>query len=89
MSSVALGNKTELPHLLYNFVNIMEGFGASMTKKERSLRKAPAIIRKADKALKVAVAKVVEDRRKSGDPLVVWRNGKVVKIPANRLSRPA
>lgn len=60
-----------------------------MMKKERSLRKAPPIIRKADKALKVAVAKVVEDRRRSGDPLVVWQNGKVVKIPANRLPRPA
>jgi len=57
-------------------------------KKERSLRKAPSIIRKADKALKVAIAKVVEDRRLSGDPLVVWQDGKVVKIPANRLHRP-
>ena len=60
-----------------------------MTKKERSLRKVPAISRKADKALKVAVAKVVEERRRSGDPLVVWQNGKVVKIPASRLPRPA
>ena len=60
-----------------------------MVKKERSLRKAPAIIRKADKALRVAVAKVIEDRRRSGDPLVVWQHGKVVKIPASRLPRPA
>ncbi|MFA6091647.1 MAG: hypothetical protein WCU88_04090 [Elusimicrobiota bacterium] len=51
-------------------------------KKRPSLRGAPLLIRKADKALKVAVAKVIAAHRKSGDPLVVWRNGKVVKIPA-------
>jgi hypothetical protein len=33
--------------------------------------KAPAIVRKAYRALKVAVAKVVEAHRRSGAPLVV------------------
>ncbi len=40
--------------------------------------------RKAFKALKEAVREVVEDHRRTGRPLVVWRNGKVMKIPASQ-----
>lgn len=37
---------------------------------------------KALKALENAVAKVVEDHRRSGEPMAVWRDGKVVlEIP--------
>jgi len=46
-----------------------------------------AINVKADKALKEAVAKVVEDHRKTGDPLAIWRNGKAVWVSAAEAKR--
>ncbi|MBI5242955.1 MAG: hypothetical protein HY922_04620 [Elusimicrobia bacterium] len=54
-------------------------------KKQR--RKIPLAARKAEQALRIAVANVIEEHRRNGDPLVVWKNGKVVKIPAKRLPR--
>ncbi|MFH1078824.1 MAG: hypothetical protein V1766_00945 [Pseudomonadota bacterium] len=39
----------------------------------------------AEEALKKAVARVVEEHRKSGEPLAVWRDGKVVRVPADQL----
>lgn len=42
---------------------------------------------KAFKALKEAVREVVEEHRRSGRPLSVWRNGKVVKISASQALR--
>jgi len=47
------------------------------------MKKRLSLQDKAVLALKKAVCKVVEDHRKSGRPLSVWRNGKVVKIPAS------
>ena len=40
---------------------------------------------KAERALKRAVKGVVAERKLRGQPLIVWQDGKVVKIPANRL----
>jgi hypothetical protein len=40
---------------------------------------------KAEQALKRAVKGVVAERKLRGQPLIVWQNGKVVKIPAKRL----
>ena len=31
------------------------------------------------------MARVVEEHRKSGEPLAVWRDGKVVRVPADQL----
>jgi uncharacterized protein YacL (UPF0231 family) len=42
----------------------------------------------AEEALKKAVARVVEEHRKSGEPLAVWRDGEVVHVPADQLQRP-
>jgi len=39
----------------------------------------------AEKALKKAVANVIVQHRQKNLPLVVWKNGRVVKIPANQL----
>jgi hypothetical protein len=36
------------------------------------------------KALKSAVRKVVAERRRLGMPVIVWKNGKVVRIPADQ-----
>ena len=41
---------------------------------------------KAEKALKSAVRRVVEEHKRTGQPIVVWRSGKVVRISADRLS---
>lgn len=42
----------------------------------------------AEEALKKAVARVVEEHRRSGEPLAVWRDGEVVHVPADQLQRP-
>jgi len=42
---------------------------------------------KAMKALREAVREVVEEHRRSGRRLAVWRNGKVVKISASKIPR--
>lgn len=57
-----------------------------MIKRKRA-RGIPSVARRAEMALRIAVANTIEDHRLSGDPIVVWQNGKVVKIPANRIPR--
>ena len=42
---------------------------------------------KAEKAMKAAVAKTIQDHARTGDPVVIWRNGKVVWVPAKQLLR--
>ena len=41
----------------------------------------------AEKALKKAIRGVVEDHKRTGRPLVIWRNGKVTRVPAHQLLR--
>lgn len=43
------------------------------------------LVAKAEKALKEAVVMAIEDHRLSGDPIVVWKGGKVVKVPPEQL----
>lgn len=45
----------------------------------------PPLAIKAEQALKQAVRKVIIEHKQTGDPLVVWRDGKVVRIPASKL----
>ncbi|MFA5093258.1 MAG: hypothetical protein WC543_04890 [Candidatus Omnitrophota bacterium] len=40
---------------------------------------------KAVLAIKSAIRQVVQDHKKSGRPLAVWKNGKMVKIAASKL----
>ena len=42
---------------------------------------------KAEKAMMKAVRGVIADRKMRGEPLIIWKNGKVVKVPANQLNR--
>ncbi len=44
---------------------------------------------KAFKALKEAVREVIEEHKRSGRPLSVWRKGKVVSISASQALRKA
>lgn len=41
----------------------------------------------ANKAIKEAVRGVIEDHKRTGRPVVIWRNGKVAKVPASQLLR--
>lgn len=43
--------------------------------------------KKAEKAIKVAVRKAIEEHRRAGQPIVIWKKGKVVKIPADKLKK--
>ena len=45
-----------------------------------------ALSRKALQAIKKAVRGVIMDRKMRGEPLIIWKNGKVVKIPAHQLN---
>jgi hypothetical protein len=40
---------------------------------------------KAEKALKKAVAETIRDHARTGDAVVIWRDGKVVRVPAKQL----
>lgn len=40
---------------------------------------------KAHKAIKKAVRGVIADRKMRGEPLIILRDGKVVKVPASQL----
>ena len=38
-----------------------------------------------EKALKEAVRNVIKDHKRTGDPILIWRNGKIAKISPNHL----
>jgi len=40
---------------------------------------------KAEEAMKVAVRKVVAEHKKSGRPLAIWKDGKAVNVPADKI----
>ncbi len=40
---------------------------------------------RAEEALKKAVDRAIADHKRTGDPIVIWRDGKVVKIPAEQI----
>jgi len=40
---------------------------------------------RAEKALREAVAEAIAEHRRNGVPIAVWRNGKVVRIPADQI----
>jgi len=50
----------------------------------KNLFEMPMAMR-AEKALKKAVARAIADHKRTGDPIVVWRDGRVVKIPADQI----
>ena len=57
-------------------------------KKNAKLKRSVHLISvKAEKAMKAAVAKTIRDHARTGDPVAIWRNGKVVWIPAKTLIR--
>lgn len=43
-----------------------------------------SIQKKADKALKHAVRDLIKERRVNDEKIVVWKNGRVIKVPARK-----
>lgn len=39
----------------------------------------------AERAARAAFVKLVRERRKTGDTLILWRNGKAVEVPASEI----
>lgn len=40
---------------------------------------------RAEEALQKAVADAIAEHRRNGVPIAIWRNGKVVRIPADQI----
>ncbi len=45
------------------------------------------LLAQAVKAMRKAVKNVIAERQLRGQPLIIWRDGKVVKVPAKQLNR--
>ena len=43
------------------------------------------VIDKAGKAMRSAVHKVLAEKKLRGQPAIIWKDGKVVKVPASKL----
>jgi hypothetical protein len=50
----------------------------------KKIKRSP-LVKMAEKALKSAVAKVVEEHRQRNLPLIIWKDGRIVKISASQL----
>jgi hypothetical protein len=56
-------------------------------KKGNATTRTPDYNRLAEKALNLAIAKLIEERARSGGSLVVWQDGRVISVPASELIR--
>jgi CubicO group peptidase (beta-lactamase class C family) len=72
------GKLTILSRQLWGIVSKNTGGG--------SLRVYRALQAKARAALEEAAREAVQNHKRSGRPLAIWKNGKVVWVPAGRLS---
>ncbi len=48
-------------------------------------RKLPLLAYRAEEALRKAVAEAIAEHRRNGVPIAIWRDGKVVRIPADQI----
>ncbi|MFB3886992.1 MAG: hypothetical protein ACE144_17340 [Thermodesulfobacteriota bacterium] len=53
-------------------------------KKVKQFSPAP-LAYQAEEALRKAVAEAIAEHRRNGVPIAIWRNGKVVHIPADQI----
>ena len=56
-------------------------------KEKKAAPKLTKLVALAEQALKKAVHETILDHKRTGDPLVIWRHGKVVRVPADQLLR--
>ena len=52
---------------------------------KKTRRRPPLLAYKAEEALRKAVAEAIAEHRRNGVPIAIWRNGKVVRIPAEHI----
>jgi len=52
--------------------------------KKRPLR-LPEIAKRAEKALRIAVSKVMQEHRSKGLPIFIWQENRVIRIPSRRI----
>jgi hypothetical protein len=52
-------------------------------KKEK--RKPHLLAYQAEEAFRKAVAEAIAEHKRNGIPIAIWRDGKVVRIPANQI----
>lgn len=52
---------------------------------KKTEQKLPKMAILAEQAFKEAVAEVIEEHRRKGFPIVIWRDGKIVHIPPDEL----
>lgn len=45
-----------------------------------------ALLNKAGKAMRSAVKKVLAEKKLRGQPAIIWKNGKIVKVLASQLA---
>lgn len=55
-----------------------------MKKTKRMASKIPLEVL-AEEALKKAVAEAIADHKRTGDPIVIWKDGEVVRVPADKI----
>lgn len=53
-------------------------------RKQKKISRVPLAIR-AEEAFKRAVAEAIAEHKRAGHPIAVWRNGKVVHVPADQI----
>ncbi len=54
-------------------------------KKQNEIKRPFALAKLAEQALQEAVYEAIKDHERTGDPVVIWRHGKVVKVSAKSL----
>ena len=52
---------------------------------KKSKRTPFLLASKAEEALRKAVAEAIAEHRRNGVPIAIWRDGKVVRIPADQI----
>jgi hypothetical protein len=52
---------------------------------KKTKRTPPLLAHRAEEALRKAVAEAIAEHRRNGVPIAIWRNGKVVRIPADQI----
>lgn len=57
-----------------------------MKTRHKKTTEVPAIAIEGEKALRAAVAEVVTEHKRTGEPLAVWQNGHAVLLSADKAS---
>jgi len=52
---------------------------------KKGKKTTPPLAYRAEEALRKAVAEAIAEHRRNGVPIAIWRNGKVVRIPADQI----